>query len=117
MEKEIKTRLWIEDSAVRVTADYEDFDGSLEKWKDAFYQIWRYQLTWDFAHNINLYERRKTGVYICLIIKKAYQKQVKEMLESLGYRNIHERKETIGLVPLYTIDDPAADNVFEVFAD
>ena len=117
MEKEVKTSLWNEDSAVRFMADYEDFDGDLEKWKDSFYQVWRYQMTQRFAYSINLYERRDTGGYISLLVRKAYRKQTREMLETLWYRKVYEEDELVGTVPLYDIDDPDALDAYEVFTD
>lgn len=117
MEKEVRTTLWIEDGAVRLEADGNDFDGDVAKWKNAFYQMWRYQMTWDFAYSIKVAERRKTGVYVSLLIKKAYLRQVKEMLGDLGYKNISEWEEHVGIVQLYDIDTPEAEDMFEVFAE
>lgn len=117
MEKEVKTTLWIEDGAVRIETDLKDFYENDEQWKKAFYQVWWYQMIWDFAYSIRVSERRETGVYMSLLIKKAYQKQVRELLEELGYKKITEQEEHIGIVQLYDIDDPAADNLFEVFAE
>ncbi len=117
MEKEVNTTLWIEDGAIRINSDLSDFDGNVEQWKKAFYEVWRYQMSWDFAYSIKVGERRKTGVYINLLIKKAYLKPVKEMLKDLGYRNVTESAEHIGIVQTYDISDPAAEKMYEVFAD
>lgn len=117
MEKEVKTTLWIEDGAVRLEADGNDFEGDVAKWKDAFYQLWRYQMTWDFAYSIRVSERRETGVYVSLLIKKAYTKQVKKLLADLGYRKISEWGEHVGIVQTYDIDVPEAEDMFEVFAE
>lgn len=117
MEKEVKTTLWIEDGAIRLEADCNDFEGDVEKWKDAFYQIWRYQMTWDFAYSIKVAERRETGVYLSMLIKKAYAKQVKELLKDLGYMKISISPEHVGIVQTYDINIPEAEDMFEVFAE
>ena len=102
---------------MRIETDLEDFDGTVQQWKDAFYQIWRYQMTWDFAYSIKVAERRSTGVYISMLIKKAYREQVKELLSDLGCKKISESDEHVGIVETYDIDDPAAADMFEVFAE
>lgn len=117
MEKEVKTTLWIEDGAVRVEAEFQNFDGDVAKWKDSFYQIWRYQMTWDFAYSIDLIERRRTGVTLRMLVRKAYMPQVRDMLNDLGYRDIKEDSEHVGIVQLYDINVPEAEDLFEVFAE
>ena len=117
MEKEVKTTLWIEDGAVRIESDLNDFSGSLNEWKNAFYEIWRWQMTWDFAYSIRVSERRESGVYISMLVKKAFLKNVKDLLDRLGYKNATVTKEHIGIIQTYDIDDPDAEDMFEVFAE
>ena len=76
MEKEVKTTLWIEDGVVRIESDLNDFNGSLNEWKNAFYEIWRWQMTWDFAYSIRVSERRESGVYISMLVKKTFIENV-----------------------------------------
>lgn len=117
MEKEVKTTLWIEDGATRIETDFADFGGTVNEWKSAFYEVWRYQMTWGFAYSINVRERRNTGVYMSLLIKSGYKKLVLELLDDLGFGNVVTSDENIGVVQLYDIDDKAAEDVFEVFAE
>lgn len=115
MEKEVKTTLWIED-AVRVRAFFNDFDGDIPKWKEAFYEIWRYQMTWSFVHEIEVHEvgQRRDGNYdLCtsLLVKPAYRKNVESMMGDLGYKNLHITEEPVGVVQTWDIDDEDAQMV------
>ena len=101
-------------SAIRVTARYEDFEGDIAKWKDSFYTVWRYQLTWSFAYRIDLRESRK-GVFIDLLVKPAYRKNVIEMLEDLGYRNVAENTEFIGEV--WALEHKGLEDISELVLD
>lgn len=117
MEKDVKVTLWIEDGAVRLESDLDDFKGNVNEWKKAFYEIWRWQMTWDFAYSIRVSERRESGAYVSLLVKKAYKEQAKKLLENLGYQKVNEWEEHVGIVQTYDIKDPAAEDMFEVFAE
>ena len=91
-------------NATNVRAYYRDFDGELSKWKDSFYTLWRYQLTWDFAYRIDLKET-KNGVYVDMLIRNSYKKNVLETMEDLGYRSVYEDDVFIGEVWAYEHDE------------
>lgn len=114
MEKEVKTSLWIQDDAVRLEAFLEDFVGTVEEWKIAFYEIWRYQMYYTFAYSIEVAEKSDSSVYMSLLVKKAYLKNAKMLLKDIGCRNVKEWEEHIGIVQLYDVDD---SDLFEVIAD
>lgn len=63
----MKCRVEHED-AIRVTAHFEDFDGSLEDWKETWYTLWRYQMTFSFAYEIALQHARHNGVYVDMLV-------------------------------------------------
>ena len=92
MKEEIKVR-----DAVRIEASYEDFNGNLDKWKDSFYQLWRLQLTWGFAHRITLNET-KHGVFVSLLVRPAYRDNAVETMDGFGYKNIKTYHENIGVI-------------------
>lgn len=92
------------DKAVNIIARYKDFDGDLDAWKDAFYQVWRYQLTFDFAHEIALKES-KADVYIKIICKPCYKDNCVELLKSLGCKEITEETAVIGGISAYDFTD------------
>lgn len=114
MEKEVRTTLWIEDGAVRLEAFLEDFAGTVEEWKIAFYEVWRYQMTYDFAYSIRVGEKSDNSVYMSLLVKGKYRKDARHLIERLGCKNIRESEEHIGIVQTYEIDDC---DLFEVIAD
>lgn len=84
--------------AVRVTAYLDDFDGNVAKWKESFYMVWRYQLTWSFAYSIDLRESRAKGVFIDLLIKPEYKNHLLETMEELGFMNVRADDVLVGIV-------------------
>lgn len=115
MEKEIRTSLWIEDGAKRVRAFDSDFEGS--NWKLAFYEVWRYQMGWRFAYEITVHEVHGGEVCVSMLIKPAYEKNVLDMMESLGYRNVQVSTEHVGVIEGYAIEAPEAEDMFTVVMD
>lgn len=104
MDKNVKTDVWEENSFL-MTASYEDFDGYIQKWKDSFYEIWRYQMTYSFAYDIEVLESRRNGLFVSLRVKPSFRQQAEEMLEYLGYRNVNVTEEKIGVVETYDVPD------------
>ena len=77
--------------ALEVKAAYEDFDGGDakdQKWQYAFYQLWRYQLTYDFAYSIKVNEYSDQTLDTILIIRPSYKNAVLQTMKGYGYRNI-----------------------------
>lgn len=117
-EKRVRTDLWIEDGAIRIRAYISDFDSeSGNDWKKSFYELWRYQMTWDFAHEIKVHEVHDGDVCVSMLIKKSFKKNVLDTMEHLGYRNIEVDKEHVGVIELYDIDAPEAEDMFTVIAE
>lgn len=84
--------------AIRMVAYMNDYQGGdLNKWRNSFYEIWRHQMTWNFAYRIELQESRKNGVYVCLDVRLGYKQSALEMLEDLGYRKVNVFEETAGV--------------------
>jgi len=123
MEKEVRTTLWVQDGQPRVEASFEDFDGDVEKWKNAFYEIWRYQLTYNFAYEISLIERRckdnqnKWTVWVSLLVREGFKKNIVETMEELGYGNIKVEEESVGVVELYGVADKVTEPINTVVVE
>jgi hypothetical protein len=83
--------------ALRVTSKFSDFNGDLDKWKDSFYQLWRLQMTWNFAYQLEL-DETKSGVYVSMLIKPAFEENVLVNMEGFGYRKIHTYPEKFGML-------------------
>lgn len=113
-EKEFKTTLWVEGGVTRMRAYRSDFTGSTEEWKRSFYEIWRYQMTWDFAYEIRVHEVSDGDICVDLLVKDAYLNHAKDMMKYLGYGNVRCSSEHIGVVELYDIND---EDLFTVVAD
>ena len=92
------------EKAVLIEANLEDFYGSTDKWKQSFYNIWRYQMTWDYAYRITVEERRR-GVIVRLLIKPAFKDDVLGMMEDLGYRNVATENVNVAFISSYDIGD------------
>ena len=93
------------EKAILVEAKQEDFDGDTEWWRNSFYTIWRYQMTWDFAHSIKVDERRSSGVYVRLLIKPVYKEDVLGMMEDLGYRNVTTEDCNVAFISSYDVQN------------
>lgn len=92
------------EDAERVIAFFDDFDGFVDDWKAAWYELWRYQMTWGFAHEMMLRESRTNGVYVDMLIKPVYLSSLLELMENLRFREIINRNESVGLVDDETED-------------
>ena len=101
--------------AIRILSWYEDFDGNVDRWKDSFYTLWRWQLTYDFAYSIVLRETRAKGVYVSLLVKPAFKDCVLDTMKDLGYREIKAEDEMVGLI--YGYDRKELEDIEEVFID
>ena len=92
------------EKAIRVESNFEDFDGDIERWRNSFYTIWRYQLTWDFAYRITVIERR-SGVYVSLLIKPVFKEDVLGMMEDLGYQNVTTEDCNVAFISSYDVQN------------
>lgn len=115
MSMAVKVPMWVE-SAVRITADYRDFDGDVTSWKLAFYEIWRFHMTFNFTYEIKVYEPRN-DVRISILCKPAFKENALSMLDNLGYKNIKSKDEDVGIVGLLDVEDSRVNNVGAVMID
>ena len=107
------------EKAVVVKAYLKDFEPvfknreKLQSWKNAFYELMRYQLTYGFAYDIQIYERRKNGVYVYMVVKNAYIDHVTGLLTDLGYANVQVEEYDVGILDGYDIPD----DVYSLYID
>lgn len=99
------------EKATQIIAYLEDFDGDVAAWKNAFYELWRWQMCWNYAYTIEVMESRKSGVFVCLVVRNGYLNDVLSAMEELGYRNVMTFDEQIALVDGYDFGE-TIDNVF-----
>lgn len=93
----LKEKIVIDD-AVRVISYYSDFNGDVGAWKLAFYELWRYQMTWSFAYEIAVNESRKNGIYVDLLVKPGYRDSIIETMDSIGYGKIATYADHVGII-------------------
>ena len=115
-ERTANVTMWVED-AVRVTTHYSDFKSGIADWKECFYEIWRYQMTWDFAYEIKVYELRDRDLVVSVLVKKAFKKSAIGMMESIGYGNLRIEDEPVGMTCLIDTDDPTLEGIYTVVDD
>ena len=101
--------------AVNVWAGLNDFDGSVDEWKMKFYELWRYQMTFSFAYEIDVHEVSSGDVIVDLIVKSEFKQNILDTMESLGYRNIHTDDEYIGIV--YAFEHDELDDIWHLYLD
>lgn len=90
------------EKAYRFTASFKEFDGDVAKWRDAFYEVWRHQLTYNFAYEIELRENR-SGVFLSMLVRESF-KECAEGFDEYGYKfSIDE--ETAGVINDYDLPD------------
>lgn len=104
-----KDNTWDEKKkALVVEAELSDYGG--DDWRGAFYELWRYELTWGFAYKLELCERR-SGVYVKAVIKEAYRRNVEETMDALGYKNLTITETNVGIVYALDRDDMDEEGV------
>ena len=91
--------------AKRLTSNIRDFQGSTEDWKLAFYEVWRYQMTWSFMYEIAVRESRKNGVFIDILYAPDFEKSLLNALEDLGYRNVKISDCKVAEISAYDLND------------
>lgn len=94
--------MYEKEKAYRIIAHLKDFEG--ESWKLAFYDLWRYQMTYSMAYLIEVIESNRNGVYVHMVVKSAYAKSMVDSMESLGYRNISAEEEYFLIAESYDYD-------------
>lgn len=97
-----KCDVWYE-KCFCVVANFNDFKGDVSKWKMAWYELWRFQMTFSMAYQMYLVDGRN-GVFVSIHVKEAYLDNLKASMDDLGYRNIKTSEELVGLVDDVTDD-------------
>lgn len=104
MDKAVKLNAW-EETSYLMTSRFEDFDGDLQKWCNSFYEVWRHQMTWGFAYEIEVIDSRANGVFLSIRVKPSFKSHAEEMLEMLGYKNVSVEEEKIGVIESYDVPE------------
>lgn len=101
--------------AFYITAGITDFEGTVTDWKLAFYQLWRYQMTWNFAYLIDLHDLRDKGATVQLVVREAYVDNVLGLMEDLGYRNVYTTEASVGII--WSVDRKDCADVMNLFEE
>ena len=99
-----------------VTANYESFDKEgggmimwnceqkVDAWKMAFYELWRYQMTWHFCHRLEVIDG-SNGLFVHMICKESFTEPLLNTMEGIGYRNIQKHETYVGVVDCMKVPD------------
>lgn len=91
--------------AIRMVTYLKDFKGGdVNTWRNSFYEVWRYQMTWGFAYRIELQESRANGVYLLIDSRLGYKQNVLDMLDDLGYGRVDTHDVTAGVFDELELD-------------
>lgn len=104
------------EEAYRVIAHYSEFDpkmfnsdckdeDKLSCWKFAFYELWRYQMTWSMAYEIAVRESRKNGVFVDVLVKPSFKDNLVETMKGLGFTDVDSYKSSVGVVASHEAPD------------
>ena len=103
-EKKARVNLYTED-AVLITSHWRDFKGELQDWRNAIYDLFRWDMTYSYAHKIDVIESRKNGVFVSLRIKPEFEESVVETMKDLGFCKIKATHEEIGTIECTELPD------------
>lgn len=104
MERHAKVNVYAKE-AVFVTAHLNDFDGDVQKWKNAVYELFRYDMTYGFAYKIDVIESRSNGVFVSITAKPTFESPLLETMNTLGFCNVRAQHESIGSIECTDLPD------------
>lgn len=113
MEKETNVTVY-EKEAVTIYAYWKDFDGDIQKWKNSIYEMFRWDMTYGYAHDILVYESNAMGAYVRLIIKTAFEDSVVETMDRLGFKELRIGHDKIGAVECTDLPDDALYDIIVI---
>ena len=93
------------EDAVHVVSYLSDFHGDVQKWKNAVYELFRWDMTYGFAHKIDVIENRSSGVFVSIVCKPSYEKWLMESMPIWGFINAKARHENIGSIECTDLPD------------
>ena len=113
MEKKLRVNVYLEDSA-RICSHLKDFKGTVEDWKNAVYELFRFNMTYSVAYRIDVLESRTSGVFVSLTINPEYEENVDLFMKSLGFTGITIEHEDIGKIDCTDLPDDALIDYVEI---
>lgn len=105
----MKNNIFRNETATMVIAHLKNYKYGVDEWKDAFYELWRYQMTYGMAYSIEVHESSANGVFVRMVIKDTFKKNILNTMYELGYQDIDTYKANIGIVDGNEIDDMIDD--------
>ena len=104
------------EKVIVLTATYENFDekgGSMimwnadakvDAWKLAFYELWRYQMTWQPCYRLEVIDG-KDALFVRAVCKEGYLEPMISTMEGVGYREIKQYETNVGFIDCLKVPD------------
>lgn len=97
MERKARVDVYVEQYA-HIVSHLSDFDGDTQKWKNAVYDLFRWNMTYSYAYKINVNESRSRGVFVCIYCRPKFEEPLLDTMEDLGFRNTKATHEDFGTI-------------------
>jgi len=96
-----------EKDAVSFSSSYEDWAGSADEWREAFFKLLSYKNTFNgfFELTINAYGDHTPYMYMVVDSKKLNVSAIENLLKDLGYNAYTESEYKIRIVDGFDLDD------------
>lgn len=87
MEKEVKVTVYEKD-AIQVFANFSKFNGTVQEWKNAIYELFRCNMAFDFAYYIDIRKNYKKDAYVVVLLRPTYKDVLIETMKDLGFNPV-----------------------------
>ena len=99
------------EKVVEIRSSLADFAGDTQAWKLAFYELWRYELTYSFAYRLRVWEYSNKTVDVQILARPGYKDAIISTMKSLGYRNIKVENCAVASISPYDGDMEDQDDI------
>ena len=99
------------ENAVIITAYYNDWDGDVRGWQEAYFKLLAWKNTWGLVYRLDIMAKSDHSPFVELIIDPDCRVGIIEMMEDLGYKNMKVDDIVVGTIDGY-VDD---DDIWDIF--
>ena len=109
MEKTFKAEVFVED-AIAIEARLKDFEGTVDEWKTAVYELFRLNMTFRKIYRISVdLGNKEKGVYVTAVVDPSFERLTVDHMTDSGFRNISVSKAEVGVISCMDVPDNCTD--------